>query len=85
MKKFLSNSFKVITTFIGMAVVIVSLVLNVVLLKEHIENREKAENTKSFNVFTKTISFSDREEPEKEDDGIKLLNEILDEIEYRLN
>jgi hypothetical protein len=85
MKKFLTKSFQVVTTFIGVAVVIVSLALNVVLLKEHIENRAKSENTKSFNVFTKTISFSDREEPEEEDAGIKILNEVLDEIEYRLS
>ena len=70
--------------FTAAAVVTLSIILNVVLIKEHIDNRNLKENTKSVNLFSHTISWSEKTEPE-DNKVIDLLDELIEEVKYRLS
>ena len=80
---FVGNVFGFIFRVAVAAVITISIILNVVLIKEHMNNNAIKENTKSVNLFNHTVSWS--EKTEKEDNKvIDLLDNIIEEVEYRI-
>lgn len=80
---FVKNVFGFIFRFTAASVITMSIILNVVLIKEHMDNNAIKENTKSVNLFSHTISWSEKTETE-DNKVIDLLDNIIEEVEYRL-
>lgn len=84
MKTF-KNLFSTIFCIIGTATMVLSIMLNVILIKDHMRNRELKENTKSISAFKHTISWVSNDKKEDEDEMLKWLDNLIDEMEAKFN
>ena len=83
MKNFVKNIFGFIFKLTAAAVIAIIIILNVGLVKEHLDNKALKENTKSINLFNHSVSWSERVEP-SENKIVDLFDELIEEVEYRL-
>ena len=85
MKRMIKNFIGTIFCIFGVAAIVLSIMLNVILIKDHMRNRELKENTKSINAFKHTISWVSDDKKEEEDEMVTWLDNLIDEMEAKFN
>lgn len=83
--KMIKNFIGTIFCIIGASAIVLSIMLNVILIKDHMRNRNLKENTKSINAFKHTISWVSDDKKEEEDEMITWLDEMIDKMEAKMN
>lgn len=83
--KMIKNFISTIFCIVGASAMVLSIMLNVILIKDHMRNRDLKENTKSINAFKHTISWVSDDKKEEEDEMITWLDEMIDKMEAKMN